>query len=88
MKLINVSIILCSFLFIQGCTSGSGGSELSSVFPDSSKDVSTKDAQKQIEDIQSKINSEPQYSLNSDEAIFLSEQGVVADEAELKGWVK
>ena len=86
MKLIKTAIALCSIVFTLGCTAGGGG--VSSIFTESSKEPSTKEAQKQIEDIQSKVNSDPQYVLNSDEAVFLSEQGVVADEVELKGWVK
>lgn len=87
MQLIQNTIVLCSFVFTLGCTAGGGGG-VSFFFTESSKEPSTKDAQKQIEDIQSKVNSEPQYVLNSDEAVFLSEQGVVADETDLKGWVK
>lgn len=87
MKLIQSAMVLCSLTIILGCTAGGGGG-ISSIFTESSKEPSTKEAQKQIEDIQSKVNSEPQYVLNSDEAVFLTEQGVVADEAELKGWVK
>lgn len=87
MRLIKVTIILCSFMLILGCTAGGGGS-FSSIFEDSSKEPSSKETQKQIEDIQSKINEDSNYALNSDEAVFLSEQGVLADETELKGWVK
>lgn len=87
MKPLLVTIISCSFIFTLGCTAGGGGG-VSSIFTESSKEPSTKEVQKQIEDIQSKVNSEPQYVLNSDEAVFLSEQGVVADETDLKGWVK
>lgn len=87
MKLIQSSIILCSFAFALGCTAGGGGG-ISSIFTESSKDVGTKAAEKQIEDIQSKINADSNYALNPDEAVFLSEQGVVANESELKGWVK
>lgn len=87
MKLIQTAIVLCSIVFTLGCTAGGGGG-VSSIFTESSKEPSTKEAQKQIEDIQSKTNSDSRYVLNSDEAVFLSEQGVVADEAELKGWVK
>jgi len=87
MKPLLVTIISCSIIFTLGCTAGGGGG-VSSIFSESSKEPSTKEAQKQIEDIQAKINADPQYVLNSDEAVFLSEQGVVADETELKGWVK
>lgn len=87
MKLIQTAIVLCSFVFTLGCTAGGGGG-VSSIFTESSKDSSAKAAEKQIEDIQSKINADPNYALNPDEAVFLTEQGVVGNESELKGWVK
>jgi len=86
MKSVIIATGVVLFLSILGCTAGSGGA--SSIFTESSKEASTNEAEKQIEDIQSKINSDPNYVLNSDEAIFLSEQGVIADQTELKGWVK
>lgn len=88
MKLIQTAIVLCFFVFTLGCTAGGGGGGFSSIFTESSKDSSTKETQKQIEDIQSKINTDPNYALSTDEAVFLSEQGVIADKSDLNGWVK
>lgn len=85
MKLIQVTIVVYS-LFTLGCTAGGGGSN--SFFSESPEEASAKVAQKDIESIQTKINTDSQYALNSEEAIFLSEQGIVTDETELKGWVK
>ncbi len=84
MKLIQVAIVLCFFTLL-GCTVGSGGG-FSAMFTE--KEPEAKEARKQIEDIQSNINTDSRYVLNSDEVVFLSEQGVVTDEVELKGWVK
>lgn len=87
MKLIQSAIILCSLSFTLGCTAASSGGSSTSLI-ENPKGPDANEAQKQINEVQSKINSDSRYVLNSDEAVFLSEQGVVTDEAELKGWVK
>jgi hypothetical protein len=91
-KWMSGTLVIGSLLLV-GCTHNSnsspgGGTDIGSIFDPNPIAVNPKATEKQIEDIKLKINSDPLYALHSEDLSFLKEQGLVNDDAELKGWVK
>jgi len=77
-----------------GCSSSSEDTPgIISSISDSIKDIVSPDssvstAEKQVVDIQKKMNQDSNYALTSEDVQFLQDQGIAADDSELKAWVK
>lgn len=76
-----------------GCTSSSGSSSLVGSITDAVKDIISPDpsvntAEKQVSEIQKKLNQDEAYALTQEDVQFLQSQGLMADGSELKAWVK
>ncbi|OFZ31883.1 MAG: hypothetical protein A2622_11730 [Bdellovibrionales bacterium RIFCSPHIGHO2_01_FULL_40_29] len=80
--------------FLVGCSSSSEDTPgIISSISDSIKDIVSPDssvstAEKQVVDIQKKMNQDSNYALTSEDVQFLQDQGIAADDSELKAWVK
>ena len=93
----NKIVVFCLLLniFLVGCTSSSSSDTsgpLSSI-GDAIKDIVNPDpsvstAEKQIAEIQKKLNQEESYALTQSDIQFLQSQGLVTDGSEIKAWVK
>ncbi len=89
--------ILKTFLFfvtvgLSSCTQSGNSSAFSSV-TDAVKDIISPDSsvntvEKQVAEIQKKINQDVNYALTQEDIQFLQSQGLVADNSELMAWVK
>ena len=53
-----------------------------------SPDPSVNTAEKQVAEIQKKLNQDEAYALTQEDVQFLQSQGLVSDSSELKAWVK
>ncbi len=83
--------ILSLLILITGCTSGSG--QQSSVSQIIGNIIGTNpsapaEAQKQVQEIQSALNTDSQYALTSEDSQLLESQGLVENKDSLKAWVK
>lgn len=77
----------------MGCTDSGGSSSMVGSIADAVKDIISPDpsvntAEKQVAEIQKKLNQDEAYALTKEDIQFLQSQGLVSDSSELKAWVK
>lgn len=78
---------------LLGCTNSGSSSSVIGSITDGIKDIlnpdpTLKSVEKQVSDIQSKLNQDSAYALTQEDIQFLQSQGLVASDSELKAWVK
>lgn len=84
-------ILVCCGL--ASCTNAGGSSSPVSSIVDAVKNILQPDAslnavEKQVLEIQSRLNQDQSYALTQDDVSFLKTEGVLNDENEIKAWVK
>lgn len=76
-----------------GCTNSGGSSSAIGSIADEINDILNPDptlkaVEKQVTDIQSKLNQDSAYALTQEDIAFLKTEGLLTNESEIKGWVK